>query len=146
MNPNALLLAALLLALPASAQSGLITGTVTDMATLKPIAGLTVTATSPNLQGERTVVTDARGGYHVPQLPPGPYVLRFEAPGYPGWTRAGISIRVGSTRRIDVAVPPADMEGCFFGVSPAPIVDVDSTRTGVSVDQNFVRNIPLPSR
>jgi hypothetical protein len=147
MNANAFLLsAALLLSLPASAQGGLITGTVTDMATLEPIAGLTVKATSPNMQGEKTAVTDASGAYQVPQLPPGSYVLRFEAPGYPGWMRAGISIRLGSTRRVDVAVPPADMEGCFFGLGPVPEIDVDSTRTGVNVGEAFVRNIPLPSR
>ena len=38
-----------------------------------PLPGVTVTATSPNLQGDRTVVTTVNGDFVIPLLPPGDY-------------------------------------------------------------------------
>ena len=47
-----------------------------------PLPGVTVTVTSPNLQGERTVITSVNGDYVVPLLPPGDYTLVFELSGF----------------------------------------------------------------
>jgi len=55
-----------------------IIGTVVSAENKKPVADVVVTATSPNLQGEQVVVTDAQGQYRIPQLPPGVYTLRFD--------------------------------------------------------------------
>lgn len=42
------------------------------------LPGVTVTATSPNLQGPRAVTTTEVGHYIIPFLPPGEYTLTFE--------------------------------------------------------------------
>ena len=74
-----LLLLALALAPRAAhaAVTGTIEGTVTDQATGKKLAGVTVTVTSPALQGEQTEFTDAGGHYIITELPPGEYMVRF---------------------------------------------------------------------
>lgn len=59
--------------------TGNLAGTVTQDG--NPLPGVTVTATSPNLQGERTAVTNEAGGYNIGNLPPGPYTIRFELSG-----------------------------------------------------------------
>ena len=46
------------------------------------LPGVTVTATSPNLQGPRAVVTNDVGDYIIPFLPPGDYTLSFELQGF----------------------------------------------------------------
>ena len=71
------------LAMPAAAQvpTGTISGRVVSMDDA-PLPGVTVTVTSPNLQGERTVVTSANGDYVVPLLPPGDYTVVFELSGF----------------------------------------------------------------
>ncbi len=48
------------------------------------LPGVTVTATSPNLQGPRTVVTNEVGDYIIPFLPPGEYTLTYELQGFQG--------------------------------------------------------------
>ena len=58
-----------------------------------PLPGVTVTVTSPNLQGERTVVTTENGDFVVPLLPPGDYTLVFELSGFQSLKRAGRSGR-----------------------------------------------------
>ncbi|HOM94984.1 MAG TPA: carboxypeptidase-like regulatory domain-containing protein, partial [Candidatus Saccharicenans sp.] len=53
-----------------SRETGAITGTVIDEAGA-PLPGVTVTLSGPSLMGIRTYVTDARGVYRFPALPPG---------------------------------------------------------------------------
>jgi hypothetical protein len=73
---------ALLWALPAFTQgnpTGKLSGRVTSGS--EPLPGVTVTATSPNLQGTRSTVTSANGDYLFPSLPAGEYTVTFEAQG-----------------------------------------------------------------
>ena len=78
----ACLLVALLAALPAHGQgypTGKLTGRV--MSEGQPLAGVAVTVTSPNLQGERSTTTSTAGEYLFPSLPPGSYSVTFEMQG-----------------------------------------------------------------
>jgi hypothetical protein len=59
-------------ALAQSVQTGVITGVINTADGLS-LPGVTVTATSPNLQGPRTAVTDANGVYYLRGLAPGLY-------------------------------------------------------------------------
>lgn len=69
-------------ATPASAQQGLITGSVTDSVGGQPITDVEVTVRSEAGEAVAVVRTDAAGLYHVSPLPPGNYSIRFEAPGW----------------------------------------------------------------
>src|SRR5215469_15491862 len=98
----AALLALGLRSAPAFAQaagSGVLTGTVTDTSDKKPLSDVVVTATSPDLQGEQVVVTDAAGFFRIPDLPSGMYSVKFEKDGYKTNSRDGISLRVDATLR-----------------------------------------------
>ena len=68
-------------ALAQGVQTGTIRGTVRDQQDLA-VPGVTVTVTSPSLQGPRTTVTDAAGGYVLRVLPPGDYEVKFELAGF----------------------------------------------------------------
>lgn len=75
-----------LLALSSSAwaqgtQTGTITGIVKSADGLS-LPGVTVTATSPVVQGMRTAVTDVNGVYFIRALPPGIYSITFEVPNF----------------------------------------------------------------
>src|SRR3954454_19582341 len=61
-------------------QTGTIRGTVKDQQGLA-LPGATITATSPTLQGERTVVTDTDGSFLFRAIPPGTYQLKSEMSG-----------------------------------------------------------------
>ena len=62
-------------------QTGTIRGTVKDQQNLA-VPGVTVTATSPDLQGPRVTVTDSQGLYVIRALPPGDYEVKFELSGF----------------------------------------------------------------
>ncbi len=124
--------------------ASVLTGNVVDAATKAPVTDVVVTATSPGLQGEQVVVTDSTGLYRIPQLPPGTYTLRFEKESYRPFSRTGIDVSPDRTLRLNVELLPETAGATEISVvgSP-PVVDVGSSTTGGSVNQDFIRNIAV---
>jgi outer membrane receptor protein involved in Fe transport len=127
----------------AQQNSSVITGTVVDASNQKPVADVVVTATSAALQGEEVAVTDATGLYRLPQLPPGVYTLRFEKESFQPYSRSEISLRLNRTIRLNAQLLPDEFQTTMEVSGTPPAVDVGSTRTGVSVDTDLVRNIAV---
>ena len=82
------------------------TGTISGrvLSDAGPLPGVTVTATSPNLQGTRSAVTSDNGDYIIPLLPPGDYTLNFELQGFRTLQQT-TSVAVGQTVEIWVSAP-----------------------------------------
>jgi hypothetical protein len=119
-------------------------GSVVDASTKKPLLDVVVTATSPALQGEQVVVTDAAGQYRISQLPSGTYTLRLEKEGYKPYSRGDISIRLDLTIRVNVELLPETLAAEeVVVVGRAPTIDVGSTNTGISIGADLVRNIAV---
>ena len=122
----ALLTTCLILALAANGlsqgvQTGIIRGTVVD-AQGAVVPGVTVTVTSPALQGPRSTVTDAQGSFSLRNLPAGDYEMTFELSGF-RTVKQTSALPLGLTLERNVTVHPADVE---IGVTvaaetPAPI-------------------------
>ncbi|HEY2434922.1 MAG TPA: TonB-dependent receptor [Vicinamibacterales bacterium] len=83
-------------------QTGTIRGTVKDQQGLA-LPGATITATSPALQGERTVVTDTDGTYLFRAIPPGPYSLKVEMSGM-ATAQKTADVPLGGVAQVDVTL------------------------------------------
>ncbi|HVG60623.1 MAG TPA: TonB-dependent receptor [Hyalangium sp.] len=123
--------------------NAVITGTVFDAATKKPVADVVVTATAPGLMGEQVVVTDATGQYRIPQLPPSRYTLRFEKEAFKPYERGEINLRLGTTIRVNVELLPEGLTETMEVVAAPPTVDVGSSAAGVTVDADMLRNVAV---
>ncbi|HZI16393.1 MAG TPA: TonB-dependent receptor [Myxococcus sp.] len=122
--------------------TSVITGTITSADDKKPLADAVVTATSPRLQGEQVVVSDASGLYRIPQLPSGVYTLRVERQGYEPFVRSDITLRLDRTVRVNIQLLPSSL-GETMEISAAPTLDVGSSTAGMSVDAEFLRNVAV---
>ncbi len=120
-----------------------IVGQVVSADGKSPISDVVVTATSPNLQGEQVVVTDAQGQYRIPQLPPGVYNLRFDKESFKPFSRPEIQLRLDRTIRVNVELLPEAFQTTIDVVARPPTIDVGSTSTGVNVDQDFIKRIAV---
>ncbi len=123
--------------------SSVIVGKVIDAGSKQALADVVVTATSPSLQGEQTVVSDASGLYRLPQLPPGLYSLRFEHEGSKPLARGDVQLRLDHTVRLNVELLPEDMGEDLLVVGAPPTVDVGSSASGVDVDATVLKNLAL---
>lgn len=115
---------ALLLTLDAArAQTGAITGTVTngaDVSAPAPLYGASVELTSGD--DRRIAITGADGRYAFRALRTGRHVVTYSFDGLADETRA-INLDAGSQRRIDVCMAPRDLGGAALAVD-ADIVGV----------------------
>lgn len=130
----------------ASAQLGvgILSGQVRDVSTKKPLADVVVTATSPALQGDQVAVTDKSGTFRIPNLPPGDYVLRYEADTFRPYARSGIPLRATITLRVDAELLPETLKAEEVTVvAQAPTVDVGSTRSGVTLNSEFFNRVAV---
>jgi outer membrane receptor for ferrienterochelin and colicin len=105
-----IVIALALVALVAAAAFGQarVTGSLTGKVTSddqSPLPGVTVTATSPALQGERSAVTDENGDYILRDLPAGEYEIAFTLEGLVAQTRP-VTIQVGRLDRLEIELRP----------------------------------------
>ena len=65
------------------------------------LPGVTVTATSPSLQGERITVTGGNGGYRIGIMPAGEYRVSYELEGFATKVRT-VKISAAQTSLSDI--------------------------------------------
>jgi hypothetical protein len=110
-------------------QTGTIRGTVKDQQGLA-LPGATITATSPALQGERTVVTDADGAYLFRAIPPGSYNLKVEMSGM-ATVQKTADVPLGGIAQLDVTMSLSQVQETVTvtGVTPSvlttPVVGIN---------------------
>ncbi len=138
-------------AAPAHAQmnDGVIIGDVVDGDTGEDVAGVTVTATSPAMQGKQSAVTDGRGRFRLDGLPIGSYALAFTKEGFSAEPIGDIKLRAGATLRYDAVIYKSSSSlsagagDTVRVVATAPVVDVGSTQSGGTLNSDVTRRVPL---
>jgi hypothetical protein len=125
--------------------TSVLTGTVTDATTGKPLSDVVVTATSPALEGERSIVTSAAGTFRILELSPGTYSMRFSKPSYKPLTKEGLELKLDRTLRVNaqlavIAPPPT----AVAPVAAAPAaVDASNATQGLNVTRAFIERVAL---
>ena len=122
---------------------GSISGTARDSSG-GALPGVTVTVTSPVLQGSRTAVTKTDGSFQVTKLPPGqPYSVSFTLSGFRTLEITGLQVSVGkdtnASARMDLSPVTADVTV----TSERPTVDVTQTNTQQNFSADYLRKIPV---
>ena len=124
--------------------TGVLTGKVVDASSGQPLADVVVTATSPALQGDQTVVTDGSGNFRIPSLPPGEYTVLYEGDGFRPFDRTRVPLGSGATLRVDAQLLPEELAAKEVTVVAAPPTgDLGSARSGVTIGTEFRNRIPL---
>ena len=123
--------------------TGALSGKVTD-GSGSPLPGVTVTVTSPRLQGSRTAVTDGQGDYSIPLLPPGTYKASYELSGVQTQNRDGIVVSAGVTSRADVAMQMALSETVTVTASQV-VVDTTQTQQQTNLKEEHLKYTSVSS-
>ena len=135
----AMLLLATVSAFAQSTTTGALTGTVTSDGS--PLPGATVTVTSPQLQGSRTVVSDANGNFNVPALPPGDYTVRVELQGLQPVTRS-TRVTLAGTARVDADLKVSAVTESITVTASAPAV-LETTEVQTNISANLIEELPI---
>src|SRR5215212_1209410 len=119
--------------------TGVLTGTVTSEGA--PLPGVTVTVTSPALQGERTAVTGEGGAYSFPALPPGQYAITFELSGLQPVTTT-IGVTLAQTARADADLKMSTVSEAVTVTATAPAV-LETTELSRNFTSEQVAMLPV---
>ena len=107
---------------------------------------MTVIATSPALAQTQTAITDEKGTYKINDLPPGDYLVTFY---YADVTveRSGVHVGVNKATPVFQEIDQSKAGGEVIHVTRvAPTIDPTSTNQGITLDKNYLQNIPVPGR
>lgn len=137
-------LALVLAGVPAFGQgnpTGTISGRITDPQG-GVLPGVTVTATSPALQGERTVVTSDHGDYILPFLPPGTYSVRAELAGFTAVDQL-VSVAAAQTVPLSFELPVSGVSESVTVVGTVSDVVPRTSTSATTFRQDLVNLLPL---
>jgi len=134
------------LALPAAAQSttsGSLLGTISDSAG-GVLPGVTVTVSADVLvAGESVAVTDERGNYRFPSLPPGLYTVQVQLSGFKTVRQENVKISVGQPFRVDLTLDLAAMAEEITVIAETPQVSTVSNAVATTLTPEFLEKLPL---
>lgn len=145
--PFVTLVSFLLFASLGSAQSpttGQITGVVKD-ASGAVISGAKITLTS-TAGVKRTTFSDGAGHYTFSLVPPGTYRVDGEKSGFSKATAESVVVRITETTNQDMPLAVASQNAVVEVASEAPLLQTESPAQGTVIEQEQIRQLPLPTR
>ena len=126
----------------AQEQNGTLFGTVTNEDGAS-VQGVNVTVASPALIGALTINTNERGYYFLPALPVGNYTILFEADSYTSLQRGDIELSAGAQLRVNAVLERGALGEQVISISgDAPLIDVKSSDTGLSISRRVFDALP----
>ena len=137
---------ALAVALPAAAQStttGSVRGVVTDPEG-GVLPGVTVIAQSDALIGGRQVaISNERGVYRFPSLPPGLYAFEAQLQGFQPVRQENIRVQLGQAVDLGLELGDVTISGEIVVVAEATQVSMVSNTVSFNLSQDFIERQPL---
>lgn len=119
--------------------TGFITGTVTTDGA--PLPGVTVTITSPALQGSRSAISGEGGGFTFPSVPPGNYTVTYELSGMQKVTQR-VHVQLGSTARADADLKMSSVAESITVTASAPAV-LETTDVARNYSSEEIARLPV---
>jgi hypothetical protein len=124
----------------AQTTNGTVSGRVVDSQQLV-LPGVTVTASSPALQGVRTATTSENGDYLFTLLPPGAYTVTFELSGFQRVQRT-VTLAPTQTLPLDIAMGPAAISETVDVVGRTAAVPTGTVQVATNFRQELIEALP----
>lgn len=121
-------------------------GSIKD-ATGAVVPNATVTARNPGTNLTRTATSNEEGFYRIVNLTPGDYELTIEAANFKKSVLTRITLTVGQTANLDVALEPGQItESVTISDATSEIVETSKTAIATTIDQQRINNLPINER
>src|ERR1035438_773205 len=120
-----------------------ITGQVSDTSG-GAVARATVTITHRGTGLRRQVQTDESGRFAFPQLHPGPYSMRVQAPGFDEQVNESVSAGLGESRTVNFTLKVVAAKQDITVGSEAPLINVEGANTTTTITGRAIQDLPNP--
>src|ERR1700680_4880585 len=120
-----------------------IVGQVRD-ATNAVVAGAIVTITNSETGLRRSAKTDDSGRFNFPQLKPGIYSIKVEAPGFEPRQKNNVVSALGPKQTVDLCLGVARRPETVEVSSEAPILNPENANTATTLNAPALEDLPNP--
>jgi hypothetical protein len=121
--------------------TGTLKGEIVDQAD-SPLAGVALTLTGSNLQGQREKLTTDEGRFLFIALPPGDYRLVIEKEGFKTIIRENLVVALGRTVSLMLVLELPEVGEAVEIIDTRPVVDVESTMQSETLSHDFLKDLP----
>jgi hypothetical protein len=129
----------------AQTDTGAITGVVSDNSGgVISAAAVKITNEGTNIRTE--VSTNAQGYYFAPNLRPGVYTVSIVHPGFKLTMHSGVTLQVGQTARVDLALELGEVSESVKVVAEASALETETSDRGSVIDGRKIVELPLNGR
>src|SRR5688572_26061266 len=132
------------LAFAQTATTGAIYGVITDIDTGEALPGVTVVVSS-SASASQTAITDEKGAYKITELHPGEYVVTFYY--LDATVERKVPVGVQKVTPVYQKIDTKAVKGEVVRIEgKTPAIDPTSTAQGITIDKDYLKNIPVPGR
>lgn len=121
-----------------AATTGRLIGVVTDDQGAA-LPGVTVTITSPQLQGSRVAITNSSGEYEFPLLPPGRYRAEYVLSGLETKTQQNVSVALDQTNRVDARLSLGSFAEAITVTADSVVIDPTQTTVRTNLKEDHLK-------
>jgi hypothetical protein len=129
----------------ASPNRGVIQGTVTD-AQKAVMPGVKVLVINVGTGIETSLTTNSVGFFHAPELVPGKYLVRFEAPGFSVLEITDVIVKAGTITRADCEMKIGETAERVEVTAETPLVENTPSNFSTGVSTRYMEDLPLQGR
>ncbi len=122
-----------------------ISGRITDP-TGAAIPGVQINAVESNTGARFETTSGAEGEYSLPFLPPGPYTLKTDHPGFKKYIQDGIIVGANQRLMIDVKLQIGSQTEAITVTSDAAMLQTNSASVGQVITQDQISVMPMNGR
>ena len=134
-----------LLSAQSQATTGLIEGTVTDPSG-RNIPGAAVELLNTGTNFSRELQTDQEGRFNAPLLPLGSYRVTVKAPSFGTLVREGITLSVGQSVNLALAVSVASTTETVTVTGESPVIETSKVERSTLIDGQSLKTLPSNGR
>lgn len=122
-----------------------ITGAVSDQqGNLVPQCAVRAREIATGLQ--RQTLTTSQGGYEIPGLPPGAYVVRFEKSGFATFTATNVRLVVGRKTTLNAHLELEQGQAETTVTEPLVQLDTVDAAVGAAIERTAIDDLPINGR
>ena len=126
--------------------TGVVRGRVIDKGSREPVIGATVVLQGPAIQGQLVAITEEDGSWLIEKVPPGMGTVTIYY-NDAQFSRPNVVAAAGKSSVVNVPIDTSVQTAEVIELSGrAPMVDVSSTKSGITVDQEYIRRAPAGIR
>ncbi len=108
------------------------------------VRGATVTIASPETGLRRSAQTDEAGRFNFPQLKPGVYSVKAEAPGFEPQQNDNVISGLGQKQTVDFTLKVARSNEAVEVSSEAPLINLENANTSTTLNAPALEDLPNP--